>query len=129
MKPKKFSHEPDPTNPKPLPKIEVERKLLPRLKLMGYLLLMISTTTLCFAIFAPKEELIHARASTSSFQNPELASGISLITDDTPFELNPTEVFNFYIVSAIFAAVGASLLFLTWKKKKDHLFVKEAEEE
>lgn len=102
--------------------LEVEIKLLPRLRFMGYLLLTISLITFTFAMLAPQEEAIHATLPAtdhSAFaQEGELSSGISLFTEDTPFELNPTEILNFYVVSIIFAGVGGLLLLTTWRRRK-----------
>lgn len=101
--------------------VEVERKLLPRLRVMGYLLVGISVLTFTYAIVAPKEEelyYLHQEEKNAFFQENELSSGLSLATDDTPFELNPSEVLNFFVVSATFAGVGGLLLFTCWNRRK-----------
>ncbi len=107
--------------PKTAEQLEVERKLLPRLRLMGYLLIGISVLTCSYAIIAPKEEQIyyaHKEQKNAFFQQNELSSGLSLETDDTPFELNPSEVLNFFVVSATFAGIGGLLLFTVWNRRK-----------
>jgi hypothetical protein len=93
--------------------IHVERNLLPRLKLMGYILSGLAVCSLTFAILAPKEPSI----TQEEFSSRD-AAGMSLNTDEDFLELNPTEVLNFYMVSFLFASVGAACFLITWKKRK-----------
>lgn len=79
---------------------------------MGYILFTISIIAIAFAIFSPKEREEYTAI------NEMQSSGIALFTDDTPLELDPREVLNFYTVGLIFALGGALLLFFTWKKAK-----------
>jgi len=92
--------------------IDIEKQLLPRLKVMSYLLFGFAIATFLFALLAPKE------ASDSPDIMQEETAGVALFNDDTPFELDPREVLNFYSVAAIFACTGASLLLIHWKKAK-----------
>ena len=96
---------------KPLtpPQLEIEKKLLPRLKLMGYIFIALSCASLLFVIFQSSPQEI------SDISNIEIEIGV------TEIELNPLEVLNFYAIAFIFASVGFLCFFLT-KKKKQELF-------
>ena len=89
--------------------LEVERKLLPRLSFMGYVMLVCGLGSLTFAITVPQEITI----------GPELLQQeILALTDEDPLELSPTEVLNFYAISSMFALAGASCFLISWRKKK-----------
>lgn len=96
--------------------------LLPRLKFMGYILYSFACITLSVAIFAPKSDSIYTELAQDNVVTPqemEQGSGLSLLTENEPLlELDPREVFNFFYVSALFAAVGTSCFWLLYKKKK-----------
>ncbi len=81
---------------------KVERQLLPRLKFMGYVMYTLCLSSLVFAIFFPEEEKI-----------AELG-GLNLIEE----EFNPKEVLNFYLIAAVFAAVGCTCMLIVRKKRK-----------
>lgn len=99
-------------------KLEIEKKLLPRLKFMGYVMFACCTASIAYAIFAPREPEMGFDAQDFPTVH---AAGLQLGGDEDPLELSPTEILNFYIVGLIFASVGASCFLTAWKKKK-HLF-------
>ncbi len=102
------------------PKIEVhletERKLLPRLKFMGYVMLILSVASLTFAIAAPTETEVLAAEQTPS---PRLQiAGLPLENDEDLLEFASLEVLNYYLISAVFAMVGVGCFFTVWRKRK-----------
>ncbi|MBS0603599.1 MAG: hypothetical protein JSS60_01025 [Verrucomicrobia bacterium] len=117
MKNKSFLSKFEELKPKVPLQLDVERKLLPRLKFMGYVMYILSIATLTFAITAPKEPGIGPELEKEDFANLS-TSGVALMNDEDQLELNPMEVLNFYVVAVVFAAVGASCFLIGWKKKK-----------
>ncbi len=95
--------------------LEVERKLVPRLKFMGYVLCFFCLASLVFALTIKEETLILPESTEAS--SDEIIAATPLLTDDE-LELTATEVLNFYAISAVFAIVGASCFFISWKKRK-----------
>ncbi|MES2198680.1 MAG: hypothetical protein V4489_00730 [Chlamydiota bacterium] len=85
-------------------KLTTERLLLPRLRYMGYTLLLFS---LCFFIYA---------LNTSS--SPELTTILSLPEEELSAfaEIAPKDTLNFFAVSSLFASIGIVSL-LTYRKK------------
>lgn len=81
----------------------VEFLLAPRLRYMGYCLLLFS---LCFFIYA----------LNSPFSKQELPSQMPEEELSAFVELSPHDTFNFFAVSALFGAIGATCL-ITSKKK------------
>jgi len=94
---------------------EQERKLLPRLKFMGYVLSVLSVATLAFAIVADLLELENE------------ATLASLMNEEELFELSPLEVLNFYAVFLIFALL--STFFFLLHKKKSKLLLQETKDQ
>ena len=102
-------------------KIEVEKKLLPRLKFMGYIFSFLAVVTLIFAMVVKEESPPLSQFTQIGFpvlEEIEAASGLSLLVEEGELELNALEVLNFYMVSFLFAAVGTSCFLITWKKRK-----------
>lgn len=92
-------------------KLEMERKLLPRLRLMGYIFFALALATLIF-ILTFEEELPSAESQL------ETTSSL-LIEEESLLDSNPTEVFNFYLVSLLFASLGSLCIFIEKRKKRD----------
>lgn len=90
---------------------DVERKLIPRLKFMGYTLFVLALASLTFAVFVKEESFTAASNDTLEAVSP-------LLIDDTELEPTATEVLNFYVVSFIFSLVGTSCFLIAWKKNK-----------
>ncbi len=98
--------------------LATEKKLLPRLKFMGYVMFTCCAASIAYAIFAPKEQ----ETGPDLAEYPLVyAAGLPLDGDEDLLELSPTEVLNFYAIGLIFASVGATCFLTAWKKKK-HLF-------
>ena len=120
MKNKSFLSKFDALKPKIPVQIEVEKKLLPRLKLMGYIMSVLSAATLIFALVI-KEDSTTPESIQAGFpvlEEIEASSGMALLMEEGELEFNPTEVLNFYIVSLIFATIGISCFLITRKKRK-----------
>lgn len=111
MKNKSFSNKPK----APL-HTETERKLLPRLKFIGYVTIVLTLSALTFAIIAPEDPEIGPELVLENIPKKSTA-GLSL-EEEEPLELSSKEVFNYYVVSGIFALVAASCFLIAWKKKK-----------
>lgn len=122
MKNKSFLNKFEELKPKVPMQLDVERKLLPRLKFMGYVMYTLAVASLCFAIFIGKNEGKGTELLQEGIQYA--AASLNLDSDEELFEFNADEVLNFYIVSLIFATVG-SACFLIAKKKKKTLFEQE----
>lgn len=93
--------------------LEIEKKLIPRLKAVGLILLIFSLFSFFYAYFS------------TTYENPfpsENLSQESLLDDDfdIPPELTATERLNFYVISGIFTAVGVTCLLICNKKKREH---------
>jgi hypothetical protein len=120
MKNKSFLNKFEELKPKVPIHLDVEKKLVPRLKFMGYVMYVLSLIAFAFA-FTIKEEGEIIQPLQEGFTEPEeieALTGIYLMSDDDELELGPTEVLNFYLVSSIFAVVGTSCFLIVWKKKK-----------
>ncbi len=99
--------------------LEIEKKLLPRLKFMGFVMYGLCVVAFTYAAMAqeeiqsvpPKEGLVDPEAI-------EAVASLETMLEEGELELSPTEVLNFYLVAAIFAAVGTSCFLIAWKKKK-----------
>lgn len=102
-------------SPKVLLILDTERKLLPRLKFMGYVMFILCLASLTFAIVAPKEpEPLVAQANSPRLQ----IAGLPLENDEDLLELTSAEVLNYYLISVVFAVVGAGCFFTVWRKGK-----------
>lgn len=99
--------------PKTESELQAERKLLPRLQFMGYIMIGVTIASFIFALMAPQEpgEILEQDMENLS------TAGLSL-NDEDEMDLSAREVLNFYLVSLIFAGVGASCFLISWKKKK-----------
>lgn len=100
-----------PPNPK------VELKMLPRLKAVGFILILFGFASFFYAYFAPKEERLLLNIDSLK-QEPY--AGVALVLDESPFDLSPTEVLNFYIVGALFLSAGNTILFVVRKKRRHY---------
>lgn len=78
-------------------KVQIEKKLIPRLKVLGIVLLFFSLIAISYSFFPNNPE------------NP-LEDEISLdFTDPPPM--------NMYLVAAAFCSVGATCITIAWRKK------------
>jgi hypothetical protein len=114
MKNKSFSNECEAQQPKASIQLDVERKLLPRLKFIGYITYMWCAAAFALAILAPKNTAIDTDYSNQNFA----VSGLDLEDAEELEEFNAFEVLNFYAVSAIFAVVGTACFMIAWRKQK-----------
>jgi hypothetical protein len=98
---------------------EVERKLIPRLKFMGYVMFSLFLVSFVFALTVKEEMIITPEATREESSNgEELEAASPFLTDDSELELAATEVLNFYAVSFVFAAIGSACFLIAWKKRK-----------
>ena len=91
----------------------VERKLLPRLRYMGFLLLFFTIFTLAYALI-----------SDPYLPNPEEVAvvlkeeGLPQFSEEPGFMLTKSQRLNLYLIAGAFAVIGLSCLFFYWKKKE-----------
>jgi hypothetical protein len=116
MKNKSFSSEFEELKPKEPIHLDTERKLLPRLKFMGYVSYICCGAALVLAILDPKGEI--ATELDYPEQNAFIAAGLNLEKDEDSMDYNAFDVLNFYVVSSIFAVVATACFVIAWKKKK-----------
>lgn len=100
---------------------QIERQLIPRLKLMGVILLFFGLFSLIYAFF------VHPLTSDGiiteeefSQESQDVASRVinSLERiDETPV---PEETLNFFGVAIVFSSIGLSCIFIAWKKRHQH---------
>jgi hypothetical protein len=107
---------------KPLTPLQlaVEKKLIPRLKLMGYIFLILSICSLLFPVLQEEEFLAEELQQLSVI---EAIIATALVGDELTdgIELLPSEVLNFYWISILFVSLG--LLCLWVARKKGQTFV------
>jgi len=118
MKNKSFLSKFEELKPKVPVQLEVERRLLPRLKFMGYVMCILGLTTVAYAVFIPKDPRIGPETAQMEEPVVPVMAESGILTDEDPLELTPNEVLNFYAVALIFAGVGASCFLIAWKKRK-----------
>ena len=87
-------------------KLHTELLLLPRLRYMGYSLLLFS---LCFFIYALSTPSSKEPMTIPSLPEEELSAFAETVPHDT---------FNFYAISSLFASLGIVCLFTSKKKLK-----------
>jgi hypothetical protein len=116
---KSFSEKLEELKPKPRDLNAIERKLLPRLKFMAYVMYSLCIASVLFAIFAPKvNEPEIAVVEESGFTGSVALDAIADFFNQEELELNPTEVLNFYLVGLTFASIGAACSYIYRRKKK-----------
>jgi hypothetical protein len=117
MKNKSFLSNFDELKPKTPLHLDVERKLLPRLKFMGYVMCVLCIASLIFAILAQSDPVDQSAMVQGRILNVD-GVALSLENPEDLLEFNPCEVLNFYFVGFIFALVGSICFLTAWKKKR-----------
>lgn len=115
MRPKSILNKTEPPQVKENLALEIERKLLPRLKFMGYVMYVWSGASLAFAFMIPEEK------QSSAYENYTIPNftGMTFEEDEEDLpEYKATEVLNFFLVAGIFAAVGTTCFWIEKKKRK-----------
>jgi len=93
----------------------IERKLVLRLKVMAYFFFVFSLISFAFAFFIhgekqnPSVPLSLYKEENSFLLDIEAITGATLFSDMESLELAPQDIFNFYIVSCVFASIGIAL--------------------
>lgn len=105
--------------------LEIEKKLLPRLRYMGFALIFFSLFSLTYAIIAdPSLPTLELTPSERAAKEEELM-GLSDFDPESDFIVTYSELLNLYLVAMAFGVVGSLCLFAYWKKKKE--FASESE--
>jgi len=115
MKNKSFLSKCDELKEKAPVQLEIERKLLPRLKFMGYVMFTLCLASFVFALTVKEDTAV---IGPPPFDQTEAVSPLELLPEEGEIELSATEVLNFYFVAFVFALIGASCFLIAWKKKK-----------
>lgn len=102
-------------------RIDSEKKLLPRLKFMGYVMTILCFATLTFAIVAPAQSESEAELMLETYAAKQNSAGLTLENDEELLELTPAEVLNYYVITVVFALVGGACFFICWRKRKHFL--------
>ncbi len=108
-----FSNKLDELKKKEPPSADVEKKLIPRLKFMGYVMYSLSLASMLFAMINLEEK--EQGGQTVSL---EAVTGFQLLMEEEEREPTPKEVLNFYFVGGIFALVGVSCFLIARRKNK-----------
>lgn len=97
--------------------LEVEKKLLPRLKFMGFVMYALCLAAFTYALTA-KEEIESVPPKEGLIDPETTEAAAAFLLEEGELDLSPTEVLNFYLVALIFATVGTTCFIIFWKKRK-----------
>ncbi len=128
MKNKSFLNKIEELKPNIPVQLDVERKLVPRLKFMGYVMCFFCIASLIFEIVVPEDIVISAEIEHENFAGASIP-GLPLDNDEDVLEFTAKEVLNFYVISLIFASIGAACFLTAWKKKKTLFYEQETSKE
>jgi hypothetical protein len=92
---------------------EVEKQLIPKLHYLGYFLIIFGLIFVNYAIFSSPQPA--GQQTIESFKIEESTAGLGIGED--PLQESPQDILNLYMVAAVFAVVGASCIFIAWRKK------------
>ena len=95
----------------------IEKQLIPRLSFLGWVLLFFGVCSLIYGFYTHPLSSIDNLGAETQKQTEWLSLEIEQIESDMAKMVTPEEVFNFYIVSIIFAGLGLFCLFTSWKKR------------
>lgn len=101
---------------------EVEKQLIPRLGVLGGLLLFFSVCSLVYGFFVHPFPMTMDSLPQTEMQSEGLALDLVKVGEDKPATLLPEDILNFYFVALVFASIGFFCLFTSWKKR--HIFQK-----
>lgn len=95
-------------------KFRIERQLIPRLKLLGVLLLFFGLCSFVYGLFvhtlSPEETPELASTQNNSIELFEMSeAGID--------DILPEDALNFFFVALVFSSVGLGCVFISWKKR------------
>ena len=91
---------------------------------MGYVMFTLFLAAFTFALTVKEDPLITQESIQEGVPNNDELEAVSPSSPTIPsWNSLHTEVLNFYLVSLVFAAVGASCFLIAWKKEK-HYFEK-----
>jgi hypothetical protein len=113
MKNKSLLNKIEALTPKGPHQIDIERKLLPRLKLVGYIMYTFCLVSLTYAIVGPGMPELELAAN-----NYNLTQLAGLPLEEELPELPHNEVLNYYLISSVFAVMGTGCFIIAWKKRK-----------
>ncbi len=92
-------------------KLEIERSLIPRLRIMAYTLFVIGAISLAYALY--NQPILQTNPTPSPYEELDSA-GLDLEF----LEPEAGEVLNFYGIASIFAFLGVGMLLICWKKER-----------
>ncbi len=100
-------------------RMHLEKQMLPKLNMLGFILLFFSLCSLVYAFYAHRDVSMDTPPLQYAMQ--EEGVSIDLIVNEYDLSAAPPEYFlNFYLISTIFASVG-TLCFIISKNKNANL--------
>ncbi|HCJ83867.1 MAG: hypothetical protein A2Y28_01140 [Chlamydiae bacterium GWC2_50_10] len=91
---------------------EIEKKLIPRLKMMGYILFVFSAISLGYSFTLPSPE----KTVFENVEDNEAAAGLTLF-DEEEESLHPSAPKTYYFFALVFVSVGFFCFFIARRKK------------
>lgn len=100
--------------------LETEKKLLPRLRGMGFVLISFGIFSCVYALVAdPYLSTVGLDLEGEDISVQEEVIGAPEFEKRPTFIITSFERINLYLVAFIFGAIGTSCLLMHWKKKKE----------
>lgn len=99
--------------------LELDKKLIPRLRFIGFSLLFFAVCSLSYSLIStPYLSTTVIEDDPLVKEGEEQAAGFPELTDSPPFMVTEKDKLNLHLVTAVFCIVGTSCLYLAAKKKK-----------
>ncbi len=99
---------------------ELDKKLLPRLRFIGFSLLTFAVCSLSYSLISvPYVSTTVIEDDPLIKESEEQAAGFPEITESPPFTVTEKDKLNLHLVTAVFSIVGISCIYLAAKKKKE----------
>ncbi|MBI2743704.1 MAG: hypothetical protein HYX48_07290 [Chlamydiales bacterium] len=101
----------------PSDKLEIEKALLPRLRMMGFILIFLCLFTLTYALLS--EPYLPAVVEQNIERTVEEAGiGLPDLEEQPDFLVTKGQRLNLFLVSSVFGLIGIACFFYFWKKKE-----------
>lgn len=98
---------------------EIEKALLPRLRFIGFVLLLFGAFSCAYALVAePYLSTVGLDDVVGAVGVQEELMGLPELDETPGFIVTSFERINLYLVAFVFGAIGFGCLFIFWKKRK-----------
>lgn len=101
---------------------KIEQQLIPRLGILGGILLTFSICSLVYGFYVHPLSNVDESLPQTEMQSQGMDLEPIKVDEDDPKTLLPEDILNFYFVSLVFGAIGFFCIFNSWKRK--HLMQK-----